>query len=424
MSDEQDRPMTEFIGISIGSDGPSIQRISGNSGNLMDVISALFGDDQEEQPPAYDFGSAHFDYDVYSDFSAELTDWIVERLREEQDIGIENMKNKVVPVRSVISDLLRSETTLEFGENQIVPHYCTTRCAIDYILRKVAGNGKVALPLPNWHFWLKDGCSSGDDYSFEYFHGRDEDQLIEGFRIAARKSDVKALVLVDPANPMMYRITGECARELDNIALRNGVEIIVDDVLRGNQPVGDRNSIARYFTRPYVVEGFSKRFGERPLGGFSYILLPEDQVEIIDATGATTSAVFGEVLKSAIEYSTDKIDALYAWRNKEFDRVMQEVSPDVKIVRPSDTSIITLLEMPDNFQIDCLRLRNTMWKGFDVVAKVMFDHYPEGDFGFQPHTSDAKLMRVAVGMMESSVLTYGTMLLGSGINAVCKNGLR
>jgi len=38
----------------------------------------------------------------------------------------------------------------------------------------------------------------------------------------------------------MYRISEECAKQLDEIALRNGVDVIVDDVLRGIQPIGDR----------------------------------------------------------------------------------------------------------------------------------------------------------------------------------------
>jgi len=424
MSDRPESRTIEVISFSMGADGPTLQRISGSPGEAQSMISALFsGESREQEPPAYDFGSAHFDYDVYSDFPPELTDWIVE-MNEGEHHENARLVEGVVPVETVVADMLRSETSLQFNDNQVIPHYCTTRCALDFILKKIVGDGRIALPLPNWHFWEEGGCTEVESrYSFDYFPGRNEDQLIEGFKSSAMKDDVKALILVDPANPLMYRISEACARELDDIALRNGVDVIVDDVLRGVQPIGDRDTIARHFTRPYVIEGFSKRFGDAPLGYLSYILLPEDKVGSIGASG-TGSALFGTVLGAAMEYSTEKVEAVYRERNAEFDRVMNETSPGVKITRPSDTHIVTLLEMPPNFLANCSKLRSNLWTTHDLVSQVMFDHYPPGDFGFEPDASDAKLMRIAVGMMEGPVLTYGTRILGSGINVVCNYGLK
>jgi len=77
-------------------------------------------------------------------------------------------------------------------------------------------------------------------------------------------------------NLISKRITESAARELDSIALEYGVDIIVDDVLRGTQAFGERDTIARWFTRPFVVEGFSKRLGEEHAGDLSYALSPKD----------------------------------------------------------------------------------------------------------------------------------------------------
>ena len=64
------------------------------------------------------------------------------------------------------------------------------------LMRLTTNDKKIALPVPNWHFW-----EAMDDPEFHFFDAYDENQLVDGFRKAARSEEVGVFVLVDPLNP-------------------------------------------------------------------------------------------------------------------------------------------------------------------------------------------------------------------------------
>jgi len=386
--------------------------------------------------PEFDFGRACFGYDVYQEMPGRVNKRL-HRLRElEKEKGSGAIVKKVRPIRSEIARLLRSETALQFQEEQIIPYHNMTRAALDYLFTKIAGDDKIAMPLPNWHFWSMKPCPCmRPRYKMAEFDARDEDQLVEGFRRVAENDDkVRGLILTSPSNPLMYAITPECAAQIDEIALKHGIEIIVDDVMRGNQPLGNRGSIAEDFSRPYVVEGFSKRFGffekregdtarlcDLQLGELSYILVPEDdRCEL--AFGEEKSALYGEALRAAIKYSDWSINNIFRARNFKFSRIMADIFPEAEVIRPSDTSMVSLLELPADFDLNCSSVDSYLEDEYGIKVRAMNAFYP----GHKPEGYGDNLFRVSVGNIYGKTLEEGAAMLGVILKALYegKDGLR
>jgi len=347
---------------------------------LKDVQEFLCGSMVDNS--GYDFSSAHFNYDVMSDLPDEAL---------------------LAPTfQEVVSKILVKETKLDFKEDQIIPFHMKTRLVIDRLFRIFAGREKVALPLPNWHFWDMR-CEQGS-YGFRYFQGENEDQLVGNFSTVAKEGDVKCLVLVSPANPLMYKLSEDAAKEIDGIALKHNIEVIINDILRGVQPVGDRRSIGEYFTRPYIVEGFSKRFGEYPLGNKAYVLVPEDDL-VVRGEHAKEERLCGGILELAYRYSTEHISEELRARNSAFDSGIYVHNPNIVILRPSDTHLISLLILPDGFQTQ--NLRSNLSGHIDIRYKS--DYYPGG------YEKNPDFLRITTATMDTDQIYDGAMELGNAI---------
>lgn len=386
---------------------------------LIRAMKSRFNGEDEGIPIRYNFGSAHYNYNAFYDFPDETIEHVKSLARYEArgKKRIFKDKRKITPIETVIAEILRDETSLDVDENRIKATHGSTRGAVDYTLKAIVnGDRRVAIPIPNWHFW-EIGSAAKDEYEFAYFDGANTDRLVENFRNLAEEGDIGALLLVNPANPLMYKLSEEVAKELDKIALEHGVEIVIDEVLRGVQPIGERDSIGRYFSRPYIIEGFSKRFGDEPTGHLAYVYVPKDNTYVL-FTDEEKNCACSEILKAAYKHSTvPAIDELRE-RNGAFDRGMNDANPDVKIIRPSPTNLITLLELPSDGSSNsctCNFSAQAAYNGIMVAPSCTF--YPSG---YGPN-GNRKLLRISVGSMSGNEIYEGARILGEGIK-ICHNG--
>ena len=364
--------------------------------------------------PSFNFGSAHYNYNIGRDLPLSFNIMLEEMYEYENEHGKKQTAKRFnLPLTSkVIAEILRQETTLDAAEECILPFHKSTRDALEEVVTGIAAPWeKVALPLPNWHFWCMGGYEK-TRFGFEYFDGMDEGQLVENFAKIAPKKKVRALMLVNPANPLMYNISESAAREIDRIALQHGVEIIIDDVLRGVQPVGQRDSIGRFFTKPYVVEGFSKRFGDNPLGFISYVLVPESDKFLKPKVSQEEACLCGYLVEVAYKHSTAPAIEELRKRNIAFDEGVRSKCPEVRIIRPSETHLITLLELPDRMD-GCKFTGSAHNAGVELAARNSF--YPDG---YEKNGSMKNMVRVSVGNMDESMIRQGAEYLGTGIERV------
>ena len=388
-----------------GTSGVKVIRLDGKQGNsLGGLISALMG------RTSYDFIPGHLDYDIGRDIPREELERLIELKKYVGSLDLDSAERP--QFEPVLTEMLANEAELVVSDKtRIIPFHLSARGAIDHVLRSIAQNKKVALPTPNWFFWSKlDGAAEGR-YGFEYFQALTPDQLVSNFKKLSKQKDLGALLLVSPSNPLGFSIDSGIAEELDKIAQKNGIEVVIDDLLRGNQPFGKRQTIARYFSRPFVVEGFSHRFGENPLGALSYVLLPEGDIYLDSDKSREQDCICPEVLKLAFKYSSRPIFEQLVVRNRAFDKGIRETFPDIEIVRTHEGSITSIVTMPKALKGTASKLYETAALNNLGIAPIA-KYFPEGSV--IPRSVSRKF-RIAIGAMDEGRVYYGARFLGKGM---------
>lgn len=193
-------------------------------------------------------------------------------------------------------------------------------------------------------------------------------------------------------NPMQYHISEDAAKQINEIANKQGITIILDDLLRGNEPLGQRKSIYSFFSNPYLIEGLSHRYGEKPLGNFSYVLAPEGSTLNNDIK--EVPHIFGELLHFAYIYSSKPIVDDLKLRNGGIDKAFERYFPEANIIRSSPSSITSLIELPKNYSLDTI---NDLYSQGVVIFPIE-GFFPEGH---KVPRFDKTLLRVAVGSMDA-----------------------
>ncbi|MDO8642853.1 MAG: hypothetical protein Q7R76_04700 [Candidatus Woesearchaeota archaeon] len=313
---------------------------------------------------------------------------------------------------------MRTETTLAVETERIIPCASTTRDALDHVFHELCQpNKQVAIPVPNWHFQLI--CNT---LPFTFFEAPNEESLVENFEREAKKGTIYALILVNPAVPLMYTISEPAARLLDETACRYGVDIVIDDILRGLDEPGQRDSIARFFTRPYVVEGFSKRYGDEPLGDVSYILAPDAPSAKKMKMSVTSTPEYetgryvrGSLLQLAYHNATASALAELKRRNEAFDNGLHLFAPpETTVVRASPCAITSLVRLPEHCRYTGTELEKEL-KGEMVVAG-MGSFLPDGHRRQYDKIRDMKALRITVGPMDEQMVYQGARELGMRIS--------
>jgi len=290
-------------------------------------------------PRRIDFTGGEFEFEVLSQIPSEkmLEFRILQHKLWDGDIPDNHLR-----MEDAISNMLREETTLP-ESGLILPRHTSTRYVLSDIMKKL--DGAIGIPVPNWNFWA---ALREKNHDFMFFDGLTEDRLLDGFTKLAERGMLNSLLLVDPANPMGYRITQKMAKEIDEVALRYGIEILIDDVSRGTLPVGQRESIGTYFTRPYVVEGFSHRLGEGFFGNSSYVYVPDESMDI-GFSQEKRPCICGPIFEYVYKNLTANISHMISERNTAFD---SGLSDEIELIRPSNTSLISLVRFPDGIDSD------------------------------------------------------------------------
>ncbi|MBI2572380.1 hypothetical protein HYV86_00830 [Candidatus Woesearchaeota archaeon] len=383
-------------------------RVISSSGSLKDLFSAA-GDSQENDLK-YDLASAHYNFSPFSLFPA----YDRERL---ENIEWGEEYTDLPHVEDVIAQMITNETSLRIPAHRIQRVHGSTRKAVDEIFKHSSNSKRrgIAIPLPNWHFW---DCEQS--YQPYVIGGTNEDELISSFRDAAKSEMVGGLILACPSVPLMMNLSAQGAAEIDNIALQYGIDIIIDDVLRGVQPIGQRDSIARYFTRPYVLEGFTKRFGDELFDDFSYVVAPEgERLYLEGCVGEMCNSYAGYRLHLALQYATQPALDELEKRNKIFDRILSERAPNapVKIVRPSPTHLTTLLEFEPEFPLTARQFSDSL-KQYGVQTAPMQMFVPEAIARkyFLPSVLQKKL-RITVGNLDADDLSQAATILADEIQS-------
>jgi len=386
---------------------------------VLDMLSA-FGFNQK--PREYSFGSGSFkefriqDYLPKSEL-AKLSEMALNIDPESPTLLRKDRQLLEKRLTEPIAEMLSKETTLDTGKFNIHSVNGSTRSAIRHILDNLTKSGKsVAVPLPNWYFW-DTNYGLSNSYPYSYFQALNEDQVVSGFTKLAKKGRIGSFILSNPMTPLGYEISREAAKEIDTVALKHGVSIVVDDVLRGTREIGGRDTLASVITNPYIAEGFGHRFGsDNPVGRLSYVMIPKEarNITIPEYQGSHKIPVLAPFFKLTLDHVTVPALEELRKRNTEFDAGFKETAPeDVQLHRLYPTSITSLLTLPNKsiWSPDAGDLsRNAAYHNLFVPSMELF--HPDG---YNIPQGLRHNLRVSIGEipsdeMRESARFFGTLL--------------
>ena len=183
-----------------------------------------------------------------------------------------------ITLEQVAREILMSETTFDLSRYDLHLSASGARSAMVSVIDRVTTKDKsfVAYSSPNWVF-DKIVSHTQNAHPLPFF-ANDSRTFVDNFTRLKNLDQVAAVILVDPSNPLGYRLTREDVREIEGACEKYGIVPIFDDVFRGMQRKGQRHSASEYSTGSVVVETTSKRFGERGLG-VTWTLVPKDLVK-------------------------------------------------------------------------------------------------------------------------------------------------
>ena len=315
--------------------------------------------------------------------------------------------------------MIKDETSFKLEDRELYPFPGSTRYSLSRLLSTMAKNklGKIALPLPSWHFW---GFAEEDpNLDFSFFNSRDAETLVEGFRKVSSRGKINCLVLTSPANPLLYEIKEEHAREIDRIALSRGIDIIIDEVLRGNRPIGQRDTIARWFSNPFIVEGFSKRFGDDPLGRFSYIVAPKGYKLDCSKPDLLPAKTVGTLLGAALKYCSADVEKELTLRNQAFDETLEQFThakEALSLSRPYATSLLTYIRLPKKSKKRGKDFANLAYSRGAIALCPTCIFFPE-NYNIPSDIPDD--FRISIGRMDTERIKTGAEILCRGFEKEC-----
>lgn len=386
-------------------------------GGLKELIKGIVNPSQK---PQYNFGSAHYLFEPNGDIAPAVAKQVEVLLQKASRNPCAKagfwQKRRLRSIDEVIPELIQAETSLDLSERRVIPWWSSTRDAIGITLNHIlqGTNKKVALPIPNWHFWAALG--SFDFAPFEAYSG---EEFVDNFRKLAGKN-IGAVILSFPATPLMYTPSEEQLREIDSIAQYHGINVIIDDVLRGVQPIGQRDTIARFFRRSFIVEGYGKRFGES-YNHVSHIITPKDIYFPNNDVTDSFSYGFGALLDHT--YRTDSQRAVEGLqrRNEAFDQGLRIYSSgEICIRRPSSSHITSFVEFPSDLRYTSNEVAGIAAEN-EICVLPLEVFFPEG---YSLRRGEKDGVRITVGLMNERDVYEGAKRLGKGLGILRKDGKR
>jgi aspartate/methionine/tyrosine aminotransferase len=237
------------------------------------------------------------------------------------------------PLNEKIAELIKLETKQEISPDEII----LTSGAYDGLTQAVftyADHGdKVMFPVPSFPYWSNTTrCITGykaifcrNQEAFNHLGDMFEEQL---------DKNTSLFILNTPHNPLGAFLPKEQACKIDELAQRNKIKIVLDDVYRA---FSTRKWIGSCFDldNTIIVDSFSKRFGMPGLR-LGFVRVPKEELPYFRASVANqyvgvslVSAVIADIVLTL--HLNDKclnnVPREIARRQEKLDAALCNVSP-------------------------------------------------------------------------------------------------
>jgi aspartate/methionine/tyrosine aminotransferase len=332
-----------------------------------------------------------------------------------------------VSLEEVARQIISDETEIDLGKYDMKLSANGARGAIVEVVKSAISKEKpfVAYASPNWIFDKIIGEIKGAQICT--FHGTNAGEFVDGFEGFAME-ELAALIIVDPANPVGYRLEEAHIRHIEDLAEQYGITVIYDDVFRGLQAHGGRISISEKSRNSVIVETTSKRFGPRGLGA-TWTLIPKGMRITPNITigcegcesivGLITKALYetgyGERMRKMI---MENSEALYAGMRDIFSG-----EPIGDLHQAFDGMPVITYYLPQNVLSHDLAMRLSQSQvlvksGVDFICE--FEKIPEGDLNNERILHGLSYIRMCPTKVSADQAYLGGVMIASFV----KNAMR
>ena len=221
------------------------------------------------------------------------------------------------PLNEKIAELIKLETKQDIKADEII----LTSGAYDAITHAVFTyadyRNKIMFPIPSFPYWSSTTRTLN---SFKPIFCKNQEMFTNHLGDLFEENmdkHVSLFILNTPHNPLGACLSKEQAIKINEVAKRNNVKILLDDVYRA---FNGKRWIGRYFDNTIIVDSLSKRFGMPGLR-LGFVRVPKDEVKYFRASIA--NQYVGVSLVSAV--IADIVLTIYL-NNKSLNNVPREIA--------------------------------------------------------------------------------------------------
>lgn len=191
----------------------------------------------------------------------------------------------VMPLREAVAEKLRKENNLDYTANEVLITAGATESIYDSYSLILEEGDEILLPNPCWPNYINAAYIMGA-VPVRYSLAEENDFQIDFDELEGLVTEkTKAIVIINPSNPIGSMFTLETLEKLADFAKKKDILVISDEIyekiIYGNKEHVSIASLDGMKERTITINGFSKTYS---MTGFrlAYIAAPEEFIRVLN----------------------------------------------------------------------------------------------------------------------------------------------
>lgn len=191
----------------------------------------------------------------------------------------------IMPLREAVAEKLRNENNLDYAAKEVLITAGATESIYDSYSLILEEGDEILLPNPCWPNYVNAAYIMGA-VPVRYSLAEENDFQIDFDELEGLVTEkTKAIVIINPSNPIGSMFTLETLEKLANFAKKKDILVISDEIyekiIYGNKKHISIASLDGMKERTITINGFSKTYS---MTGFrlAYIAAPEEFIRVLN----------------------------------------------------------------------------------------------------------------------------------------------
>ena len=239
----------------------------------------------------------------------------------------------IMPLREAVAEKLRNENNLDYTAKEVLITAGATESIYDSYSLILEEGDEILLPNPCWPNYVNAAYIMGA-VPVRYSLAEENDFQIDLDELEGLVTEkTKAIVIINPSNPIGSMFTLETLEKLANFAKKKDILVISDEIyekiIYGNKKHISIASLDGMKERTITINGFSKTYS---MTGFrlAYIAAPEEFIRVLNiihqhnTSCATSSVQHGGI--TALKEGGDASEEMVKEYKRRRDYIVEKVN--------------------------------------------------------------------------------------------------